>query len=68
MRGRLVDQRAGHAPGPHQVGAGVQDTGLPRPYEQVVAKAALIAQLASPLAGSTTGADPIVDGGAIKTV
>jgi NAD(P)-dependent dehydrogenase (short-subunit alcohol dehydrogenase family) len=30
--------------------------------------AALIAQLASPLAGSTTGADHIVDGGAIKTV
>ncbi|MEU6768226.1 SDR family NAD(P)-dependent oxidoreductase [Streptomyces sp. NPDC046853] len=30
--------------------------------------AALVAYLASPLAGSTTGADHIIDGGAIKTV
>ncbi|WP_405500077.1 SDR family oxidoreductase [Streptomyces niveus] len=29
--------------------------------------AALVAYLASPLAGSTTGADHLIDGGAVKT-
>ena len=29
--------------------------------------AAMVAYLASPLSGSTTGADHIIDGGAIKT-